>query len=173
MVDPIRVTLNRNEYIRFNNYCYKNNYFYKGKSSSIPLVMFIIFIVVFVVALQLLNITLAQISMALLISLCLFLFIAARILQTFRCAIPDPDSLLFSEKQYYFDEQGIHETSEYGSSFIKWEKFKFIRTDGDLLYLFFDRVSTIIIPARCFVSTEESQQFVHMVKKHATNLLME
>ncbi len=50
MVDPIRVTLNRNEYIRFNNYCYKNNYFYKGKSSSIPLVMFIIFIVVFVVA---------------------------------------------------------------------------------------------------------------------------
>lgn len=170
MIEPISVTLDRKEYIRFNNYCYKNNYFCDNKFWSTPLIgMVAVFVVVFVIAFNLLNITLSQIIVAFIIALFLFLLIAARILQTFSRAIPDEGSYLLCEKKYHFDESGLHETSQYGSSLIKWESFKFIKTDGDLLYLFLDRVYAIIIPARCFASIEESQCFVEMLKEKSIN----
>lgn len=84
--------------------------------------------------------------------------------QSFNKAIPDDDGFLFIEREYWFDDEGIHETSAQGSSLIKWSAVQFIRTDGDLLYLFLDRVYAVIIPARSFASENESQQFILFVK---------
>ncbi|EOD8958304.1 YcxB family protein [Providencia stuartii] len=171
MVDHIKVKLERNEYVRFNNYCYKNDYFSENSAWDKSLiVMAVVFFIAFIVAFQLLNITLFQLTIAFIIASFLFLFIAVRLLKTFNRAIPDEGGYLFCEKEYRFDEIGLHEVSKYGNALIKWESFKFVRTDGDLLYLFIDRVFAIIIPARCFASTEESQQFVRMVKEKAINL---
>ncbi|WP_311044886.1 YcxB family protein [Providencia rettgeri] len=39
-----------------------------------------------------------------------------------------------------------------------------MRTDGDLLYLYLDRIYAIIIPARSFASEQASQQFIQYVK---------
>ncbi len=172
MMEPFKVTLDRKEFIRFNNYCYKNNYFHNSKTWNPSVaIMFVIFVIAFVAAFQFFNITLTQLSIAFIISLFLFLFVAARILQAFSRAIPDEDSYLLSEKEYRIDELGLYETTRFGNAFFKWEAFKLIKTDGDLMYLFIDRVSAIIIPARSFDSVQDSQQFIQIVKREATNLV--
>ncbi|QCJ69459.1 hypothetical protein C9446_06035 [Providencia heimbachae] len=172
MMEPFKVTLDRKEFIRFNNYCYKNNYFYNSKTWNPSVaIMFAVFVIAFVMAFQFFNITLAHLSIAFIISLFLFLFVAARILQTFSRAIPDVDSYLLSEKEYRIDEQGLHETTKFGYAFFKWDAFKLIKTEGDLMYLFIDRVSAIIIPARSFNSAQDRQQFIQTVKREAINLV--
>lgn len=165
MINPILVSLNRTDYIRFSRYCFKNQYFSKKKTSSLPFTLFILFFIVACAsAFKYFQATLPIIFISFLLAVLLFITFALRMVQSFNKAIPDDDGFLFLEREYQFDDEGIHETSAQGSSSTKWSAVKFIQTDGGLLYLFLDRVYAIIIPARSFISENESQQFILFVK---------
>lgn len=170
MIEPISVTLNRTDYIRFSRYCYKNHYFAKNKNINLP---FLVFVLVFVVAciftFKHFNATLPIIFISFLLAVLLFITFALRIVQSLNKAVPDDDGFLFTTREYCFDDQGIHETSIHGSSLIRWSAVQFIRTDGDLLYLYLDRVYAVIIPARSFASEQASQQFIQFVKNKITH----
>ncbi|MEQ5315622.1 YcxB family protein [Providencia vermicola] len=172
MINPILVSLNRTDYIRFSRYCFKNKYFSKKKTSSLPFTLFIfVFIVACASAFRYFQATLPIIFISFLLAVLLFITFTLRIVQSFNKAIPDDDGFLFIEREYRFDDEGMHETSNQGSSSIKWSAVQFIRTDGDLLYLFLDRVYAVIIPARSFTSEQESQQFILFVKSKISSPL--
>ncbi|WP_369311566.1 YcxB family protein [Providencia rettgeri] len=165
MINPISVTLNRTDYIRFSRYCFKNHYFAQKKSSSLPItLLLLVFIAACAFAFRYFQATLPIIFISFLLAVLLFITFALRMVQSFNKAIPDDDGFLFIQREYQFDDEGIHERSALGSSSIKWNAVQFIRTDGDLLYLFLDRVYAVIIPARSFDSEQDSQQFILFVK---------
>lgn len=165
MIDSISVTLNRTDYIRFSRYCYKNHYFSKDKTSNFLLLFSVlVFVVASAFSFKYFNATLPIILISFLLAILLFITFALRIVQSLNNAVPDDNGFLFTTREYYFDDEGIHETSVHGSSLIRWSAVQFIRTDGDLLYLYLDRVYAVIIPARSFASEQASQQFIQFVK---------
>lgn len=165
MIDPISVILNRADYMKFSRYSHKNHYFTKDKTNNLPfLVLVMIFVVACVFTFRYFNATLPIIFTSFLLAVLLFITFALRLVQVLNKAIPDDNGFLFTEREYCIDEEGIHEKSIHGTSLIKWSAVQYIRTDGDLLYLYLDRIYAIIIPARSFASEQASQQFIQYVK---------
>ncbi len=60
-----------------------------------------------------------------------------------------------SESELIMDEAGVRESSEYGSTVVRWEDVLDIRESATAYYVFFSRIQALLIPKRSLSPAEE------------------